>query len=259
MTADMRLELDHVVIAVPNLQQAIDNFSALGFRVEPGGSHGPTHNALCVFADGTYIEFLCVRSPLARELAKLANRLGLISMLANRRDDVMWRFLRWFGAAPGALDWCLRSDDLEGLGEQFGDLWLPPQHFSRERPDGVTARWQLASPRSLALPFFICDGGPQQQRFQPVAEDWHPNGACGIHRLTQHTPKPDEWQRLSDKDGQQPPLQRVSWHSGPGRFSLELYSRDPQLEAEGGLVLDQALCFGVPITLAPGAEPDPVL
>ena len=50
-------QLDHLVLAVPDLARAIDDFRARGFTVMPGGQHpGRTsHNALVVFADGAYL------------------------------------------------------------------------------------------------------------------------------------------------------------------------------------------------------------
>ena len=45
--------LDHMVVVVSDLEEAIKNFSSLGFLVERGGVNGPTHNALIFFRDGT--------------------------------------------------------------------------------------------------------------------------------------------------------------------------------------------------------------
>ena len=47
-----------MVVVVSDLEEAIENFSSLGFLVERGGVNGPTHNALIFFRDGTYIELI---------------------------------------------------------------------------------------------------------------------------------------------------------------------------------------------------------
>ena len=54
----MTLALDHLVIAVSDLPRAIADYTALGFTVLEGGRHPgrPTHNALVVFEDGSYLE-----------------------------------------------------------------------------------------------------------------------------------------------------------------------------------------------------------
>src|SRR5206468_10550639 len=61
----VRFALDHVVIAVGDLEQAIADYRSLGFTVAPGGRHpGRTsHNALIVFEDGAYIELIAWTAP----------------------------------------------------------------------------------------------------------------------------------------------------------------------------------------------------
>jgi catechol 2,3-dioxygenase-like lactoylglutathione lyase family enzyme len=56
----MSLSLDHIVIRVHDLTRTIEDFTALGFTVQQGGTHadGVTHNALIGFADGSYIELI---------------------------------------------------------------------------------------------------------------------------------------------------------------------------------------------------------
>ena len=65
----MPLALDHIVIAVADLDRAMVDYRALGFQVLPGGQHpGRTsHNALVVFADGAYLELIAWRAPAPEE------------------------------------------------------------------------------------------------------------------------------------------------------------------------------------------------
>ncbi len=65
----MSLPLDHVVIAILDLEAAIADYTALGFQVLRGGDHPgrPTHNALVVFADGSYLELIAWKSPAPQE------------------------------------------------------------------------------------------------------------------------------------------------------------------------------------------------
>ncbi|PMP81392.1 MAG: VOC family protein, partial [Roseiflexus castenholzii] len=55
--------IDHIVILVRDLLAAIDDYTALGFTVTPGGVHadGATHNALVAFVDGGYLELIAFR------------------------------------------------------------------------------------------------------------------------------------------------------------------------------------------------------
>lgn len=52
--------LDHLVILVEELEDAVAGYEELGFTVTPGGEHadGLTRNALVPFADGTYLEIV---------------------------------------------------------------------------------------------------------------------------------------------------------------------------------------------------------
>ncbi|WP_208509421.1 VOC family protein, partial [Variovorax paradoxus] len=65
----MSLKLDHIVIAVHDLESAIADYAALGFQVLRGGDHPgrTTHNALVVFQDGSYFELIAWRAPSPEE------------------------------------------------------------------------------------------------------------------------------------------------------------------------------------------------
>ncbi len=53
--------IDHMVIAVEDLQQAAADYAKLGFGIEPGGRHpGGTENAAAAFESHTYLELLTV-------------------------------------------------------------------------------------------------------------------------------------------------------------------------------------------------------
>src|SRR5262249_58019959 len=51
--------IDHLVVAVPDLDAAIESYQSVGFHVVRGGRHQVgTHNALVPFADGVYLELI---------------------------------------------------------------------------------------------------------------------------------------------------------------------------------------------------------
>ena len=58
----MFTRIDHVMICVPDLAQAIARFTKLGFNMHPAGSHPGrgTHNAVA-FNQDDYIELLAIR------------------------------------------------------------------------------------------------------------------------------------------------------------------------------------------------------
>lgn len=163
------LTLDHLVILVSNLDQAIADYSVLGFTVTPGGAHadGLTHNALIAFDDATYLELIAFLDP------------------TDSRDNVWgWRHL---SPAGGLIDYCMASTDLVGETERLRRLGFAvrgPTDGGRQRPDGTELRWRSASfdqPHRV-YPFLIEDVTPRSLRV-PDSATKHANGACGISEL----------------------------------------------------------------------------
>ncbi|MBI2469540.1 MAG: VOC family protein [Candidatus Rokubacteria bacterium] len=154
--------IDHLVIAVGDLETAIARYTELGFTVVLGGRHPvATHNALIALADGAYLELLAFYEETPGH--------------------------RWWGLL-GLIDFCLRTDDLAGDTEAFRRAGVDmdgPRPFSRVRPDGYTLRWLLSVPRGShrgVAPFLIQDETPREERVP--REPQHPNRVVGIIELT---------------------------------------------------------------------------
>ena len=171
----MPTRLDHLVILVHDLEEAVRDYRRLGFRVTPGGEHadGLTRNALVPFRDGTYLELVTFVRP------------------EDGRDNV-WG---WRGFLPGGglVDYCCASEDLRGELERLRGLGFGVDDLGeggRRLPDGDKIRWRSASIRQegRALPFLIEDVTPRARRIPggPAAD--HPNGATGISRLEVSSP-----------------------------------------------------------------------
>lgn len=158
--------IDHVVIAVADLEAAIASYAHAGFTVVRGGRHNiGTHNALIAFADGSYIELIAFLTPVSSH--------------------------PWFKALElggGVTDFCMRTDDLEAdvaalrrAGAAIGD----PLAMTRDRPDGFRVSWVLAIPEppfNGQLPFLIRDETARDERVP--RERSHRNGTSGIARVT---------------------------------------------------------------------------
>jgi catechol 2,3-dioxygenase-like lactoylglutathione lyase family enzyme len=158
--------IDHIVIAVHELEAAVQSYRALGFTVVPGGRHPVgTHNALIAFKDESYLELIAFYEP--------------------NRDHRWWAALQKGG---GLVDFCLVTDDLAAdtaairrAGVDIGD----PQEQSRVRPDGYRLRWVFSlarGPHRGVAPFLIRDETPREERV-PREMD-HPNGVTGIGTVT---------------------------------------------------------------------------
>ena len=181
-----QLSLDHVVIVVDDLAEAVSGFESIGFHVERGGRTGPVHNALIFFRDGTYIELTTPVSRGLRRLFQWLHRLGLLRLSERLRPSLMQRFYFWFGGPVGLRDWCVRSRDIaarmrqaEAVGIEVHGL----KPFRRTRPDGQVARWLLSGPTDRREPFLIEDISPTELRVPHQTAPAHPNGVTGIHAV----------------------------------------------------------------------------
>jgi catechol 2,3-dioxygenase-like lactoylglutathione lyase family enzyme len=158
------LGLDHVVIAVHDLERAIADYRALGFTVAPGGRHpGRTsYNALVVFADGAYFELIAWSAPAPHER--------------------WWRVLNEHG--EGFVDHALLPRDtpaaLEAAQARGLHTLTGPHDGGRHRPDGVELKWQTARHATPDLPFLCGDVTPRAGRVPEGEARVHANGARGV-------------------------------------------------------------------------------
>ena len=164
------LGLDHIVIAVDDLDAAIADFTDLGFTVLPGGRHanGATHNALIVLADGTYLELMALTGDEPQ---------------AGTTD---YSFLLQDG--EGFVGYCMTSDDLDADAMQMGARGVEVGTLTaggRKLKDGTEIKWQTVSIDASMSPFFIQDVTARNLRVPTdPASTQHANGATGIIGLT---------------------------------------------------------------------------
>jgi catechol 2,3-dioxygenase-like lactoylglutathione lyase family enzyme len=164
----MALPLDHIVIAVHDLDAAVADYRALGFQVAIGGRHpGRTsHNALVVIADGAYLEIIAWTAPAPEE--RWYRRLrdhgeGLVD----------------FALLPPSTAQALAEARARGL-----DTLVGPVDGGRVRPDGAQLLWQTARHATPDLPFLCGDITPRALRVPEGSVREHPNGAQGVASLT---------------------------------------------------------------------------
>jgi len=166
------LRLDHVMIVVPDLDAAVDQYARLGFRVVPGGRHvgAGTHNALIRFGLD-YLELLAIADPVEASQFE-----------AQRRIE------RFASQGGGAFLYVLATDDLArdlAAARKRGLPVEPPRRMSRRRPDGTLLQWQLGDIAPLGeapnCPSLIQWEEPDERLAQRYAREGevggHPNGA----------------------------------------------------------------------------------
>lgn len=160
--------IDHLVILVSKLDDAIAMYDKLGFQVLPGGEHPyGTHNALVAFQDGSYLELIAFMEP-------------------DKPHDHRWyRFLD----RPGLVDFAVGAENVEAELERIRAAGVDYQDVkpgARKRPDGVQLEWRTLPPaedRTGELPFVIDDVTDRPLRVPSGAEAEHENNVTGIRRL----------------------------------------------------------------------------
>ena len=178
--------LDHLVLFVDDLTTAITRFESKGFTVTPGGTNGPTHNALIVFSNDTYIELIALQSSRVRFIMRLLRHVGVLALRRWLKRDLQTRLLDWMSGPEGLIDLCLRGTELNEISHSsplFGIGLTDPVQFKRRRPDGLLVLWTLRGSNSRRQPFFIQDATHIDYRIPVGDVRIHPNGALGISEV----------------------------------------------------------------------------
>lgn len=163
--------IDHVVVLVRDLPQAITGYEALGFTVTPGGEHagGATHNGLIGFDDGSYFELIAFKEP-------------------ERKQEHRW----WprLSAGEGLVDYALIAGDGSVVVEEAQSRGIAlngPTDGSRHRPDGQLIAWRSVMSGlpigGTPLPFAIEDVTPREARVPHGDAAKHQNNVVGVSEV----------------------------------------------------------------------------
>jgi len=166
--------IDHVMICVPDLEQGIDAYTRIGFRVYPGGSHAgrATHNAIA-FHQEDYLELLSLSDRNAA-IAPGSSEARLAEFLARGGG------FRYVAVQSDALDTDVAA--MRARGVDVGE----PAEGARRTPSGRELRWKSASlgPRNPLPIFFVQHLTPLAERRRQVAQAGdHPNGVLRLDRV----------------------------------------------------------------------------
>ena len=175
--------LDHLVLFVDDLKTAVTHFESRGFTVTPGGTNGPTHNALIVFSNDTYIELIALQSSRTRLIMRSLRAVGVLALRRWLKRDLRTRLLNWMSGPQGLVDLCFRGAELHEIAPSSplsGIGLTDPVQFKRIRPDGLVIKWTLRGANDPRQPFFIQDATPIDYRIPTGDARIHPNGALGI-------------------------------------------------------------------------------
>jgi catechol 2,3-dioxygenase-like lactoylglutathione lyase family enzyme len=173
--------IDHLILGVPDLDQAIESFEKLtGVRPVYGGKHPMgTHNALAALGDRVYLELIALQ-PGATAPPQFAALSGIKSLTP--------------------IGWAVSADDGPALRrtlESAGFKLTESRPGSRTTSSGTTLHWQTfgLAPDLQDAPFFIL-WGPET----PHPSATSPTG-CTLERLAIAGPQVEDLQRLRDALG----------------------------------------------------------
>lgn len=179
--------IDHVVLAVRDLDAAASVFEGLGFTLTPRAVHEDsmgTSNRLAQFAGGNFIELLEVDRP--RKLAPhdFSQTPPFFSFGAHNLD--------FTAAREGISMLVFAGDDARADIARFTAAEIPtyaPFDFDRlaRLPDGreVTVSFSLAfatSPHMPGIAFFVCQNRAPEHFWKPAFQV-HANGTQGIQAV----------------------------------------------------------------------------
>ncbi len=163
----MIIGIDHILIAVDNMDAASAAFTRLGFQVMPGGAHPNrgTFNSLVPLVDGTYLELMGIND------ANLAQQF-----------PPMKRVVETLALENRLATFVLDSDDLANEVAALrarGLTITDPVAGERIRPDAQRVAWHTANFDDRALPFLIQDDTPHELRVPPPTQGIGQNARVG--------------------------------------------------------------------------------
>jgi len=178
------------VIAVQNLDAAMEVYRGIGFAVTAGGKHTGrgTHNAIVRFGLD-YLELLAVYD----EVEERAH--------GGELSD----FLRDSGG--GLVAFAVATAQIDELAARWTSSFAPvgaPEAMERIRPDGYRLSWRLlipgGSPWHRPWPFVIQWDTPDADRLAHDAPASHPNGFSGVAGVTVATKSVERLLQLYSQD-----------------------------------------------------------
>lgn len=182
------IRIDHVLIAVDNLDSAKAEYEGYGFKVVYGGTAKNSLNALIFLMDGTLIELIGKdRMP---NYFSFFHGIGIARLTGLMKDRItMFRKVPY-----GLFNYCLYTEHLDSTYNYLRSKSIradKPKKFNRKRDDGRTIYWSLVGTKPYDLPFYINDYEPSRVSDSNYLN--HKNGAIGIDSLEIETNKFDAY------------------------------------------------------------------
>lgn len=203
--------LDHIVYAVPDFDQAIDDLEAkLGIKPVIGGRHllRGTKNALMNLGKCCYLEILAIDY-----------------------ENTSFIGQRWMGmdliTRPTITRWAIQTDKIEEdshiIKKQHQELGNIADG-ERKTPEGETLKWKMTlpvpAPEIDVIPFLI----------DWSASDFHPTdkleNGCILQNITLYHPQPEMVEKMLQKLS----LNMDVYKSGAPKITIQISSKNGVIE-----------------------------
>lgn len=184
-------KIDHILIAVDNLDSAIVEYKNYGFTVIYAGSSKDALNALIFLRDGTAIELIGKdRFP---HIFTFLNNIRFTRLFGIMKD----RISAFRDIPVGLFNYSLYTEDLHLTYKylKFNGLKVAkPVSFTRQREDLINIKWELIGLFPNDLPFFIGNYSPS--RLSDTSFIIHKNHAVAIDSLVIETNSFDKYYQI---------------------------------------------------------------
>ncbi len=149
------MTLDHILINVNNLANAVSDFENLGFNVYYGTRKKNCHHAMIYFQDGSFLE-LVDQTKFPKLITFLAKK-GVLEQFGI----LFKRFTHYCISNESFLDFAIKPDEIHSFHQQSRNK-SKLMKMKRKNHLNKTIRWKLFAFNSLDLPFVMSDYWPNR-------------------------------------------------------------------------------------------------
>jgi|GEM_PF-2308289 len=170
------MKIDHILIRVDNLQNAVSDFEDLGFKVYYGSNKKTCHHAMIYFRDGSFLE-LIDQTKFPGIFTFLA-KMGILNLFGV----VFKRFAHYCVSKERFLDYSILAEDIDAFYQRSKDK-SPSKlmEMKRKNHSDEVVKWKLFAFDNLTLPFVMSEYVPYRM---PDKEAFiHKNGVLSISQI----------------------------------------------------------------------------
>lgn len=168
--------IDHILINVENLEQAVLDFEQMGFNVFYGNTKKNCHHAMIYFSDKSFIELLDQsKFPSAFKFLAKKRILDCLGIFFKR-------FASYLISSEQFLDYAIFTDEIDRFYKSKQEI-NKSKLFKMKRKTHLDTliKWKLFAFDKIDLPFVMSAYTPDE--LPEINADKHPNNIIGIKNI----------------------------------------------------------------------------